>query len=188
VLLVALTTHRLKITLLDTSPPVWRQVRVPSAVPLSVLHAVVQIVMGWEDRHLHEWEVAGVTYGPEGSSREAPEVVDESAVPLADVAPADSALRYVYDLGDWWEHLVEVEAIEPYDGTVPPLAVLAGARACPPEDCGGPGGYADLLAALDNPEDLDHEDVLAAYGDRLDPEVFDRDLVNRRLEPLWRVG
>lgn len=172
-------------TLLDVSPPVWRVVRVPSALPLSVLHAVVQMAMGWEDRHLHEWEVGETAYGPIDSDSD-DDLVDESTVVLADVAPADSSLRYVYDMGDWWEHLVEVESVSPYDGTVPPLAVVDGARACPPEDCGGPAGYADVLAALANPDDLDHEDVVATYGDFLDPDVFDRDLVNRRLERLWR--
>ena len=172
-------------TLFDVTPPVWRLVRVPSAVPMSVLHVVMQLVMGWEDEHLHEWTVGDVAYGPIDDDADE-DVVDESSVTLAEVAPADSSFRYVYDMGDWWEHMIEVVAVAPYDGSVVPLFVLDGARACPPEDCGGPGGYADVLAALANPDDLDHEDMVAAYGDFLDPDVFDREVVNRRLEPLWR--
>jgi hypothetical protein len=179
-----LSVHLLKVTLLDVSPPVWRLVRVPSAVPLSVLHAIVQVAMGWEDRHLYEWRVGDTYYGPDDEEED--DVEPDSSVTLAEVAPPDSVLHYTYDLGDGWEHLVEVVAVEPYDGTVPPVAVLDGARAAPPEDCGGPHGYEDLLSALDNPTDLDHEDAVTAFGDSIDPEAFDRGLINRRLEGFWR--
>jgi hypothetical protein len=175
----------LRVTLLDVTPAVWRIVRMPSAIPLSVAHTALQVAMGWEDRHLHEWEVGEKSFGPPGDDTDA-DLVDETEVLVGDVAPPDSSLLYIYDFGDYWEHMVEVLAVEPYDGTVPPLAVLEGARACPPEDCGGPHGYADLLAALDNPDDLEHADMVTAYGDYLDPDVFDRELVNRRLEQLWR--
>lgn len=148
----------------------------PSAVPLSVLHAIVQVALGWEDRHLHEWRIGDRYFDGD----------DDSDVLLSEVAPAEAALHYAYDMGDGWEHLLEVVSIEPYDAAVAPVAVLDGARAAPPEDCGGPGGYADLLAALANPSDLDHDEFEAAYGDRLDPEAFDRLLVNRRLEMFWR--
>lgn len=173
-----LTTHDLRVTLLDVSPPVWRRIRVPSAVPLSLLHAIVQIAFGWENRHLHQWR-----FGDD-------EIDDQSdaGVTLAEMAPEDSSFYYDYDFGDGWEHLVEVLSIDGYDGSRPPLLVVDGARAAPPEDCGGPARYEDLLAALENPSDLEYEELLAAYGDRLDPDAFDRDVVNRRLEHLWRPG
>jgi hypothetical protein len=179
-----LSVHLLKVTLLDVSPPVWRLLRVPSAVRLSVLHAIVQVAVGWEDRHLYEWRVGDTYYGPDDEEEE--DVESDSSVTLAEVAPPDSVLHYTYDLGDGWEHLVEVVAVEPYDGSVPPVAVLDGARAAPPEDCGGPHGYEDLLSALDNPSDLDHEDAVTAFSDSIDPEAFDRGLINRRLEGFWR--
>lgn len=171
-----LTVHHLKVTLLDVSPPVWRLLRVPSVVPLSALHGIVQVAMGWEDRHLHEWRV-GDDYYDDG---------EDAEVILGDVAPADSALHYTYDFGDGWEHMVEVVSVDPYDATAPPILVLDGARAAPPEDCGGPSGYEGLLAALDNPSDLEHEELSLAFGDILDPEAFDRSLINRRLEMFWR--
>ena len=179
--------HILKVTLLDVSPPIWRQVRVPSAVPLSVLHGILQVAMGWEDLHLHEWRIGDSYYGPDSDDVADEDLVDEASVLLGDVAPADSVLHYSYDMGDGWEHVVEVLAVESYDGRVPPVAFLDGARAAPPEDSGGPVGYEHLLDALQNPSDLDHEDVVVAYGDSLDPELFDRGLVNRRLEAFWRV-
>ncbi|HET9075552.1 MAG TPA: plasmid pRiA4b ORF-3 family protein [Acidimicrobiales bacterium] len=180
-----LTVHLLRITLLDVSPPVWRLVRVPSAVTLAVLHAIVQVSMGWEDRHLHEWRVGDAVYsGDEEDWGEG--AGDESAVLLGDLAPADSVLRYDYDFGDGWEHLVEVVSVEPYDGTVPPVSVIDGARAAPPEDCGGPAGYEHLLDALADPDDPEHEELTELIGDRVDPDYFDRAAVNRRLESFWK--
>jgi hypothetical protein len=182
----ALTVHILRVTLLDVSPPVWRLIRVPSAITLGGLHVIVQTAMGWEDRHLHEWRIGDRSFGPPDEEDWGEGMDDESTALLADVAPADSILRYDYDLGDGWEHLVEVEAVEPYDATVPPVAVLDGARAAPPEDCGGPPGYEHLLDALSDPSDPEHDEMVAWVGDRFDPEEFDRAATNRRLEPLWR--
>ena len=182
-----LTVHLLRVTLLDVTPPVWRLIRVPSAVSLAVLHAIVQVAMGWEDRHLHEWRIGDATYAG-GEESWGDEAADERSVLLGDIAPADTVLRYDYDLSDGWEHVVEVMTIEPYDGTVAPLEVLDGDRAAPPEDCGGPSGYEHLLDALSDPDDPEHDDLVETVGDRFDPEYFDRQQVNRVLETLWRSG
>jgi hypothetical protein len=183
---LTLTVHELRVTLLDVSPPVWRLVRVPSALPLSTVHAVVQIALGWEDRHLHEWRVGDVTYGLSDEDSWGEELADESTAILGEVAPADSAFRYDYDFGDGWEHLVEVIAVKPYDADVPPVACLAGARACPPEDCGGPSGYEHLIDALRDPDDAEHEEMVELVGDAWDPDEFDAGQINRLLEHLWR--
>ena len=184
----ALTVHHLRVTLLDVEPPIWRELRVPSVVPLSLLHAVVQVAMGWEDTHLHEWRAAERTYVASGEEDWGEGALDESAATLAEVAPADSVLHYLYDMNDGWEHLVEVVAVEPYDATVPPLECLAGERACPPEEIGGAFGYEHLLDALADPDDSEHLEVVEAFGDRWHPADFDRQRVNERLEELWRVA
>jgi len=180
------TLHELNVTLLDVTPPVWRRLRVPSVIPLSVLHHVLQVAFGWEDRHLHEWQVGDRTYAPTDEDSWGEELHDESTAILAEVAPADSVLRYEYDLGDGWEHLVEVVSIQPYTGREPPVALLDGARAAPPEDCGGPAGYEHLLDALADADDPEHDEVVAWLGDRFDPEALDVVGINHRLEALWR--
>ncbi len=182
----ALTVHILRVTLLDVTPPVWRLLRVPSAVSLSVLHGIIQVAMGWENRHLHEWRVGEAVYSGGDEEDWGEGTGDDSTVVLAEIAPPDAALHYDYDLGDGWEHLVEVMAVEPYDATVPPLAVLDGSRAAPPEDCGGPTGYEHLLDALADPDDPEHEETVELFGDGLDPEHFDRGRANRLLEGFWR--
>jgi hypothetical protein len=185
--ILALTVHEMRVTLLDVSPPVWRQIRVPSALPLSTVHAVIQIAFGWEDRHLHEWRVGDITYGLSDEDSWGEDLRDESTALLADVAPVDSLLRYDYDFGDGWEHLVEVTAVHPYSGQVVPVACLGGARACPPEDCGGPFGYEHLIDALRDVDDAEHEDVVEWLGDHFDPAEFDMASVNNRLDQLWRA-
>ena len=185
---LGLTVHLLKVTLMDVSPPVWRLIRVPSAVPLSTLHGVLQVALGWEDRHMHEWRAGDAVYGPPDEEDWGDELADEASAVLGEVAGPDDVLRYDYDLSDGWEHLVEVVAVQPYDGSVPPVEVLDGARAVPPEDCGGPSGYEHLVDALADPDDPEHDELREAIGDAFDPHWFDRAAVNRRLELLWRPG
>ncbi len=184
---LGLSVHVLRVTLLDVSPLVWRLVRVPSAITLSALHAVLQLAMGWEDRHLHQWRVGDDVYASADEEDWGEDLADEAAAVLGEIAGVDSVFRYDYDLGDGWEHLVEVVAVEVYDGTVPPVAVLDGARSAPLEDSGGPAGYEHLLDALDDPADEDHDELVALVGDGFDAERFNRVEVNRQLEALWRT-
>lgn len=183
---LGLTVHELKVTLLDVTPPVWRRLRVPSAVTLSVLHGILQAAFGWEERHLHEWRVGDRTYGLPDEDSWGEELHNEGEAVLGEVAGADEVLHYDYDFGDGWEHLVEVVSVQPYDPSQPPVVVLDGARSAPPEDSGGPSGYEHLLDALADEADAEHEEVVARLGDSFDPEEFDRAAVNRRLEGLWR--
>ncbi len=182
-----LSVHRLRVTLLDVSPPIWRELRVPSIADLHLLHAVIQVAMGWQDVHLHEWRVGERTYVARDEEDWGEAALDETSVTLSEVAPADAELRYVYDMGDQWEHLVEVQGIDRYDASVVPLACLGGERACPPEDIGGAWGYEHLLDALTDPDDSEHAEVVEIYGDRWDPADFDRQRVNELLEELWRI-
>lgn len=184
----SLSLHELRVTLLDVTPPVWRGLRVPSALTLSALHAIVQEAFGWEDRHLHEWRAGDVTYGLADEDSWGEDLADESAAVLGDVAGVEDVLRYDYDFGDGWEHLVEVVSVAPYDPSLAPVACLGGARACPPEDCGGPAGYEHLIDAWGDPDDAEHDDVVEAMGEDWDPDAFDLAEVDRRLERWWRQG
>ncbi len=183
---LGLSVHELKVTLLDVSPPVWRRLRVPSAVTLSALHSILQVAFGWHDAHLHEWRVGERTFGLSDEPSWGEEIEDESAAVLGELAPADSVLHYDYDFGDGWEHLVEVVGVREFDPGEPPVAVLEGARAVPPEDCGGPEGYEHLLDALADDDDPEHEEMLDWVGDGFDPDGFDLQGTNRRLEGMWR--
>lgn len=175
------TVHQLKITLRGTSPPVWRRVQVRSSTTLGELHRVIQMAMGWEDCHLHEFDVGGTRYGTDDGEGWGPPPKDEWRSKLARVAPAGSRFRYEYDFGDSWEHDVAVEKVLPAEPTTVYPVCLAGRRACPPEDCGGVWGYSEMLAALDDPDHKEHESHLEWVGGVFDSEAFDPGEVNTRL-------
>jgi Plasmid pRiA4b ORF-3-like protein len=111
---------------------------------------------------------------------------DEPKVVLAEVLrkPKDRMI-YEYDFGDGWEHQLELEKVAalPPEGKFP--WVLSGKRACPPEDVGGPWGYADFLEALADPKHPDHEDLAQWCGEPFDPEAFDANAINRAFHGGW---
>jgi hypothetical protein len=111
---------------------------------------------------------------------------DENAVTLGKVCPkVKSKLIYEYDFGDGWEHVIEVQNIlEPETGVKYPIC-LAGKKACPPEDCGGVWGYYEMLAAIADPKQEEHEDMLEWLGEGFDPDAFDLEEVNAMLAE-WR--
>lgn len=174
--------YQLKIALRDVRPRVWRRVVVPADVTLDVLHEVVQVAMGWNDAHLHVWEIAGERYGASDPDWD---VLAEGDVAIADLCAEGETLDYTYDLGDNWEHAITVERLllPAEAGEVPRCE--AGARACPPEDIGGAPGYAELLGALAKPADASEWACeLAEMYDGFDPERFDVELVTRRLRAV----
>jgi hypothetical protein len=177
--------YQLKIVLRDVRPRVWRRVVVPADVTLDVLHEAVQAAMGWNDAHLHVWEIAGERYGAADPDWE---VVEERTVAIADVCAEGEALDYTYDLGDNWEHAITVERLllPAEAGEVPRCE--AGARACPPEDIGGAPGYAELLDALAKPADASARGrELAEMYDGFNPERFDAQRVTRGLGAVLSV-
>ena len=171
------------ITLQDVEPPVWRRLEVPMDTTFERLHVYLNAAMGWLDYHLHEFEVAGRRIAADDADDETqPPYEDETAVTLAEVlAQGTRDFLYRYDFGDGWEHLVEVESVEPAEPAVfYPRCVGAG-RACPPEDCGGAPGFTDLLRALADPTDPERDELLEWLGESFDPEAVDVEAVNRLL-------
>lgn len=177
--------YQLKITLQDIAPPVWRRVVVPGEFTLLDLHHVIQIAMGWEDCHLHDFTIQRKRYALP-SEEDFDDPADESTVRLRDVVRARSKFVYQYDFGDGWHHMIMVEKASDYTVTVAPMCV-DGARACPPEDSGGPQGYIEKLEALSNPRDSETEYLRDWMGD-FDPEKFDLDSVNKELGQLFLMA
>lgn len=168
-------TARLRVTLRDVEPKVERVIDVPAAITLDELHEVLQVALGWTDSHLHQFRTDATVYAvPFEAWDEGEAEVDERGVPLSALPPH---FVYAYDLGDGWEHEVEVLG---RGGDV--SGCVGGEGACPPEDCGGPFGYAELLEALANTRHPEHETMLAWVGDGLRP--FDQDATSRRVRDV----
>lgn len=182
---VSSSIYQLKISLEGIVPQIWRRVLVPSDLPLSKLHTVIQAAMGWTNSHLHEFLV-----GETRSSRRfrlsepAPDepIRSEAKVKLFEVAPTlKSTLRYHYDFGDGWMHKVVVEKVLASDPALMAPRCLDGQRACPPEDCGGIPGYYQLLDILTDPRHPEHDEMLEWLEDDFDAEAFDITATNREL-------
>lgn len=171
---------QLKIKLDHLKPTIWRRVVVNDDLTFLQLHRVIQEAMGWEDGHLHEFELASPRIrigtnppGGFGDFGSGPPLLPEGKTRLADVLEGKKKFRYWYDFGDDWMHTVTIEKRLPPDAGAPPAQLLAGELACPPEDCGGPYGYAQLLEVLDDPNHPEREEMLDWLGGEFDPEDFD---------------
>lgn len=162
----------IKVTLRHLDPPVWRRIRLSSAITFAQLQDTLQVTMGWKDKHLHEFEANTVRYGVSDGMR--PEVADERRVRLGEFlkSPGDS-FGYWYDFGDDWWHDVVFEREVRADPGVKYPQVVAGERACPPEDCGGPHYFPEFLEALRNPKHPRHKELKKWVGGGFDPEAFD---------------
>jgi len=177
---------QLYVSLEEIEPRIWRRIQVPDSFTLKQLHRVIQIVMGWQDGHLHEFILSGKRYG-EPNPEDEETVIDDRTVRLRDLPLSIGAsIGYAYDFGDNWQHQLLLEkTLPPAPETIYP-ACIAGERSTPPEDVGGAGGYAELLEAIADPDHEDHDANLEWLGGQFDPEAFSIAEVNKRLRRRLR--
>ncbi len=170
--------YQIRITLRHIEPPIWRVLLLKADTRLGELHDILQEVMGWEDDHLHGFRIGQDTYG-EPDPGFPSDILNERNIRLDKIASAGDTFVYDYDFGDSWEHELKIEKVMPAEpGTHYPIC-LDGQRACPPEDCGGPYGYARMLEVFRDPKNEEHEEIVEWLGEEFDSEAFDVDTVNR---------
>jgi len=161
-----------KIVLEEVSPPVWRRILLPAGCTFWDLHVAIQDAMGWSDYHLHEYTVRHPVKGVGRIGIPSPDGDDFGEPPLPGwkekvtgwLAPKRNTASYEYDFGDGWVHKVTLEKVLPRERGARYPRCIGGARACPPEDCGGPPGYMDICRGK--------SDYQEAYSD-FDPAAFD---------------
>jgi hypothetical protein len=169
----------LKVTLRDTKPPVWRRLLVPGETTLADLHRAIQAAMGWEDCHLHAFDIEGRQYG---DPRAVDDVADEKRVTLNGLIRSGVArFAYTYDFGDNWEHALVIEKSLPAVEALSRPVCTAGKRRCPPEDCGGPWGYRGLLEVLADPAHPEHAERCEWLGGDFDPDDFNPKIADATL-------
>jgi hypothetical protein len=184
-------TIDLKISLKHITPPIWRRIRISSAASLLDLHFVIQHAFGWTNSHLFIIKIGSMefVYPPHWEEDNFKFQSAELAI-LDDLIPKvisrGEKFTYVYDMGDDWQHQILIEAIEetskPFRGAI----CLAGSRACPPEDVGGPPGYFELLEDLDRPLSEGYGHAEGWLGYVYDPEAFDINEVNHYLQDYFK--
>ena len=172
--------YQIKIQLRGIKPPIWRRLLIKNTTHLAELHLLIQIAMGWEHRHMHQFVHAGVRYGEAEGMRDSLDARINQFLK----EPKDSLL-YEYDFGDGWQHDVILEKRLPFEPEAVLPVCIGGKRACPPEDIGGIPGYEMCMAALANPDDPGNEEFLEFVVEDFLPESFSADGVNEEFRELW---
>jgi hypothetical protein len=181
--------YQIKISLKHVQPPVWRRILIKNC-SLDTLHGYIQAVMPWSNSHLHRFIVGRETYSAtdmldDGWGDESDDI-DSADTMLSDVVPAAGKkfrFQYIYDFGDDWDHEVVVEKILAAHTTMKYPLCSEGAGACPPEDIGGPWGYADMLEAVANPKHpryRDFAEMLEEMGP-FDPLAFSAEAATKAM-------
>ena len=187
-----------KVRLKDIEPAIWRRIVVPASYNFWDLHVAIQDSMGWLDYHLHVFRVVN------------PETKEIDEVGIPDDEPIDDGLEYLpgwelpivayfielgdtadynYDFGDGWEHEIVLEGVLLKDPKTKYPKCIGGAQACPPEDCGGIGGYESLLKIIRDPSHEEHESMMEWLGGKYDPKAFDQKKVNfDNPKKRWRIA
>ena len=177
---------RLRISLDESEPEIWRRVEVPLGASLKDLHDIIQAAMGWEDAHLWEFEAAGRVYGTPDPGWDR-DISSAKSTRLESLVKAGvREFTYVYDMGDNWQHTIAVEAIEAADPAQLYPRFVDGERRCPPEDVGGIDGYYAFVEAMGDPAHEEHGQMLDWYGEAYDPDDLDLSLIRQRIGALAR--
>ena len=177
--------YQLRIDLRGVKPKVWRRVLVPGTMTLAQLHHVIQAAMGWRNSHLHEFIIDEQRYGdPDPGWDEEGGVISDHKVTVAKAMRGCGSARYIYDFGDDWDHKLTLEPpAARYLGMKMPVCT-DGKSACPPEDCGGPYGYAHFLEAVADPKHPEHAELIEWVGRPWDAAAFSIDGANRAINRL----
>jgi hypothetical protein len=190
--------YQFKITLKGVQPPIWRRIQVPASYSFWDLHVALQDSMGWLDYHLHAFRILDPKTGEVvevGIPNEDLFEDDQPCLPGWEVpisayfqAPGNRA-EYEYDFGDSWEHEVVLEEIVERLPRSKYPKCIAGARACPPEDCGGIWGYQELVETIRDPSHEEYESTLEWLGGHYDSEAFDPKAVQfDDPKKRWRIA
>jgi len=190
--------YQFKIELKIIEPAIWRRIVVPATYSFWDLHVAIQDSMGWLDSHLHAFRIANPKTGN----------IDEIGIPNDDpfideliflpgwelrisdyfIQPGDQC-EYQYDFGDNWEHEVILEGVLLKEPKAKYPKCIGGARACPPEDCGGAHGYQEMLEIVRSPSHEEHKSMMEWLGGKYDPKAFNSNKVHfDNPKKRWRIA
>ncbi len=177
---------QLKITLKEIEPKIWRRFLVSDFWTFDKLHRIIQKVMGWENYHLFEFKFGNTGIIPPDEGYLEENELDPKKVKIGEyVYKEKQKFEYVYDFGDSWEHEIVVEKIteDKIEDADKYPKCIGGERACPPEDCGGTGGYERFLEVLKTGKDPlgENPEGLKEWLGDWEPEKFDLEEVNKEI-------
>lgn len=137
--------YQFHVILRGINPPVWRRLLMYSTSTIADLHYTLQIAFSWCDFHLHRFLIRGKEYGLSRAGCTG-FTTDPKQIFLADFGfRLRERFLYEYDFCDLWQHQIRFETTHPVETRKTYPACIGGARAAPPEDCGGPQAYMELM-------------------------------------------
>ena len=180
-------TLTFQIKLIGTEPLVTRTFKVSSESSMYVLHHIIQVVMGWKNYHLYQFEVGAMVIADKRlwDEEEMGPITDVKEVSVGEVfTKVGTTAVYEYDFGDGWMHHLELVDISNHPTQEVLPMVLSGENACPPEDCGGIHGYKELLEVLKNPKHPEYRETKVWAGSTFNPTKLSVDASNKELGKL----
>ena len=169
---------------------IWRRIQVPATTTLGNLHRIIQICMGWQNSHMHQFLIERTAYCPpdDDTIMRTSRPKDEARFALHQLnEKIAQGFLYIYDFGDDWLHRIELETEVANAMLTDCSLLLAGEGCCPPEDCGGVPGYIAMLEILSDPEHKQFVETLEWIGHDFDPGQFGQeeiDEINTKLKKL----
>ena len=180
-----MSTYQFRIAIEGAEPPVWRKVEVPDRITFHQLHLVLQRCFQWKDYHLYKFELPGVgdvMRLHEGVVTEDDTAFDAREQLIDPYMEPGLRFRYVYDFGDNWEHVVDLEGVDPLgEARAPVVTAFSGESMI--EDCGGPGGYDRVMRALADPSDPEHRE-LKEWARFMMPDRFSAESANAEMDEM----
>jgi hypothetical protein len=181
-----MTTLTFHLHLIGTESLVTRIFKVSAKTTMYELHHIIQVVMGWTNSHLYQFNVGEQVIADT-------RLVDDELGPVTDVkgvmvtqvfTKVGNTITYEYDFGDGWMHHLELVEISthPTDEVLP--QIIGGENACPPEDCGGTYGYKELKEILLNHKHPKYKSSKIWVGSKFDPMVCDLKTIQQK---LWKL-
>jgi hypothetical protein len=181
---------QLKISLTHSKPLIWRQIFVTKDTTFFELHHIIQIVMGWDNYHMFEFDLEGYRIGEvdedeKGNGYGSDQILDSMTIKLSDVITQQKdIINYLYDFGDGWRHQIKVEKFHNIDKITEYPTCIDGQMNCPPEDRGGIGSFYHCIDVLKDKKHPDHKEIVQWFNKKYDIEHFDKEKVNRKLKGL----
>ena len=177
--------YQLKIRLMNIKPPIWRRILVSNYTYFSEVNDLIQEYFNWGGYHLHEFYfkhpnilsskiyIQGVIDWDVDSVEADYYHFRADQIRLCDVfSETLRKVYYIYDFGDYWEHIISLEKVFPWNKELKYPLCVGGKRAAPPEDSGGAYGYEEKVKVLRDPTHKDYEEILEWVGTGFDPDEF----------------
>ncbi len=189
--------YEFEVKLLEVKPAIWRSFLLRSNSSFYDLHDTIQKACGWDNYHLFEFRTTDGNRSIATSPNLETDPYSYESAPVANELKLDDYFDeiqdkciYIYDFGDYWEHLVTLKQTQVINGSFK-RKLTGGKRAFPLEDCGGTPGYENCIEALSMTEkklsNLDEDEKeeflhLKEWSDGWNPEFFDFEQTAKRLK------